>query len=524
MFSEHANNLEKKDTLNESILELEAYIKDFWRFLPLPVYYFNPMHIALDATRAAEDFSGYSEAEIIGRDLSKIFAESEQTISSFKKEILEGKHTLKKKMIFLTKDKRRVPVNVFVSPRESLNGEFIGYFLAVFDISAFEKFQKELEEKISKRTKELEESRTALMNILEDVEESRREAEEERDKTVAIVANLTDGLFFFDKNDILAFINPQAEKIFNVKKEQLIGKDFLEIISRQELKPLLDALGQKIKKVFRKEITINENLTLELTTVFVSRKGEKIGSLLILHDVSREKLVERMKTEFVSIAAHQLRTPLSAIKWTLKMFLDGDLGELTKEQKEFAEKSYISNERMINLVNDLLDVSRIEEGRYLYKLTPARMERIIQAIINSLSRVAKRKGIVIDFVKKQKSFPQVKVDAEKIGLVIQNLIDNAVKYTPEKGKITVSLSKTGNNLKVEVADTGMGIPKDQQGRIFSKFFRGANALKTETVGSGLGLFIVKNIVEAHKGKIWFESEEGKGTTFFFTIPINPEKI
>ena len=309
-----------------------------------------------------------------------------------------------------------------------------------------------------------------------------------------------------------------------MKKEQLIGKDFLEIISRQELKPLLDALGQKIKKVFRKEITINENLTLELTTVFVSRKGEKIGSLLILHDVSREKLVERMKTEFVSIAAHQLRTPLSAIKWTLKMFLDGDLGELTKEQKEFAEKSYISNERMINLVNDLLDVSRIEEGRYLYKLTPARMERIIQAIINSLSRVAKRKGIVIDFVKKQKSFPQVKVDAEKIGLVIQNLIDNAVKYTPEKGKITVSLSKTGNNLKVEVADTGMGIPKDQQGRIFSKFFRGANALKTETVGSGLGLFIVKNIVEAHKGKIWFESEEGKGTTFFFTIPINPEKI
>lgn len=230
-----------------------------------------------------------------------------------------------------------------------------------------------------------------------------------------------------------------------------------------------------------------------------------------------------MKTEFVSIAAHQLRTPLSAIKWTLKMFLTGDLGKITKEQADFLEKAYQSNERMIGLINDLLNVTRIEEGRYLYKPIFVDFEDLVQSVIKPFKEEIKRKKIKFEFKKPSKKPPKVKVDKEKIALVIQNLIDNAIKYTLTGGKITVRLKYTKKQLEFSVQDTGIGISKDQQSRIFTKFFRGAKAIRMETEGSGLGLFIAKNIIEAHGGKIWFESEEGKGSTFSFSLPFKREK-
>ena len=252
------------------------------------------------------------------------------------------------------------------------------------------------------------------------------------------------------------------------------------------------------------------------------RAEEKTGTLVILHDITREKMVERMKTEFVSLAAHQLRTPLSAIKWTLRMLLDGDLGEITAEQRDFIEKTYSSNERMIALINDLLDVTRIEEGRYLYKPILTDFEPICQFVINSYQDEIKRKKLKLEFKKPEKKLPQVKVDVEKIRLVIQNLLDNAVRYTPAGGEIIISLAQAKKAIEFSIKDTGIGIPKDQQERVFSKFFRGTNVIRMETEGSGLGLYITKNIIEAHGGKIWFESGAGKGTTFYFSLPTKEE--
>jgi len=228
-----------------------------------------------------------------------------------------------------------------------------------------------------------------------------------------------------------------------------------------------------------------------------------------------------MKTEFVSIAAHQLRTPLSAIKWTLRMILDGDLGPLPKEQREFLEKTYQSNERMIRLINDLLNVTRIEEGRFLYQPEKKDIIEIAKKIIDPLKVIAERKGLQFIFKKPSQKIPQPKVDAEKISLVFQNLIDNAISYTNPGGKVEVSIKylKDKKEILVSTKDTGIGIPKDQHQRVFSRFFRGSNAIRAETEGTGLGLFIAKNIVEAHGGKIWFESEENKGTTFYFTLPV-----
>jgi PAS domain S-box-containing protein len=386
-----------------------------------------------------------------------------------------------------------------------------------------------LEEKVRERTKdlkkktdELEESKSALLNILEDVEQARAEAEEERNKTLSVISNLADGLLFFDQENRLALVNPQAEDFFDVKSRDIVTRPILELSAFPTIEPIVRLVGGEIKGVFRKEIQIREDLILEVSTIPIMREEEKLGTLIILHDVTREKMIERMKTEFVGVTAHQLRTPLSAIKWTLRMLLDGDLGKITEEQRAFIEKTYSSNERMIILINDLLNVTRIEEGRYLYKPTLIDIEQIVQSVINSYKEEIKRKRFKFEFEKPKEKLPKVKVDVEKIKLAITNLIDNALRYSLPGGKVTVSLKYVKNEIEFSVKDTGVGISMDQQERIFTKFFRGANAIKMATEGSGLGLFIVKNIIDAHGGKIWFESEEGKGTTFYFSLPVKEE--
>jgi len=396
-----------------------------------------------------------------------------------------------------------------------------------------ENFKNQLEQKVKERTKEveekakeLEESRTALMNMLEDVEEARKTSEEEKNKTLTIISNLTDGLLVFDKNNNLSLINPQAGILLNVKPEEITGNPISELGKFLNLQPLVNLLGKEIKGVFRKELKIKEDITLEISTIPMMSGDQELGTLVILHDITREKMVERIKTEFVSLAAHQLRTPLSAIKWTLDMLLNGDLGEITVEQKDFIGKTYQSNERMINLINDLLDVTRIEEGKYLYRPTLTDLGTIVQFVMNSCKEEVQRKKLNLEFKKPIPKLPKIILDVEKIRLVVQNLLENAIKYTPSGGKITVSLKhlKDKKEAELQVQDTGVGIPKDQQERVFTKFFRAANVMRLDTGGSGLGLFISKNIVEAHGGRIRFESEEGKGTTFYLSLPIKEEFV
>jgi len=372
--------------------------------------------------------------------------------------------------------------------------------------------------------KEFKQSRAALLNILEDSEQARKEAEAEKNKTAAIITNFSDGLLFFDNNNKLSLINPQAETFFDVKSRDVVGRTMGELATFPTIMPVVQCLVEPTKEIFRQELSLKipKQMTIEINTVSVVQDKQKTGTLVILHDITREKMVERMKTEFVSLSAHQLRTPLSAIKWTLRMLLDGDLGEITKEQREFIEKTYQSNERMISLINELLDITRIEEGRYLYKPIFTDFEPIIQFVVNSYREEIERKKINFEIQKPKEKLPRLVVDVEKMRLAIQNLLDNAIRYTPPGGQIIISFKKKEKEIEFLVKDTGIGIPKDQQARVFTKFFRGGNVIRMETEGSGLGLFIAKNIVEAHGGKIWFESKEGEGTTFYFSIPIRRE--
>ncbi|MDD5752842.1 MAG: ATP-binding protein [Candidatus Pacebacteria bacterium] len=375
-----------------------------------------------------------------------------------------------------------------------------------------------LNQEIEKKEKELRKIRLAFLNILEDTQDAKDWAVEEKNKTMAVINNFTDGLLVIDHENKIELVSPTIEKLFKEKKENILGKSIFKInLKKIKLKPLVEILKKK-KEVYRKEIELGEGILLEMTTAYFDF-GKKKGILVVLHDVSKDKIIERMKKEFVSIAAHQLRTPLSAIKWSLRMILDGDVGSINEDQKDLLEKTYTSNERMIGLINDLLNVTRIEEGKFLYKPEKMQMEGIVVNVIQDNEDVIKMKNIGVKFEKSKKLLPPVVIDEEKMSLAIHNLLDNALKYTPEKGKIVISLEEKDNEIIFKIKDTGVGIPEDQKERIFTKFFRGSNVIKMETEGSGLGLYTTKNIIDSHKGKIWFESEENKGTTFYFSIPV-----
>lgn len=254
--------------------------------------------------------------------------------------------------------------------------------------------------------------------------------------------------------------------------------------------------------------------------------GESFNKMIdqLKEQREREKTITQMKSEFISIAAHQLRTPLSAIKWTLKMMMDEDIGRITREQKDFLQQGYETNEHMIRLVNDLLDVTRIEEGRFGYNFSYASLDDLARDVVKSFSATAQKKNVLLGFIEPKEKFPKVKIDPEKIKLAMENLLDNAVNYTPAGGKVTVSIEKERDFIKIAVKDTGIGIPAHQKDRLFTKFFRGDNVIRMQTEGSGLGLFIAKNIIKRHGGKIWADSEQGKGSVFCFTVPIEEKLI
>lgn len=368
----------------------------------------------------------------------------------------------------------------------------------------------------------LQETRAALLNMLEDTEEARREAEEGKKRTELIIKNLSDGLLVFSADLTLQVMNPYAEHLFATEQEELLQKSLQELKRVPVFKQLAELLEKEKDQIFRKELTIKEQSVVEVTSTVFQLGQEEPGVMVALHDITREREIERMKTEFVSLAAHQLRTPLAAIKWSTQMLLDGDAGKLSRGQEELLQKSILSTERMIRLINDLLNVARIEEGRYLYQPTFEKIDDIVKSMVKSYQDTAKQKKIDLELKSPKLETPRVLVDEEKIRLVIQNLLENALHYTLTGGKVTASISHDAKEVRISVADTGIGIPKKQQDRVFEKFFRATNARKVDTDGSGLGLYLVHNIVQAHGGKAWFESKEGKGTTLTFSLPFKKE--
>jgi signal transduction histidine kinase len=354
---------------------------------------------------------------------------------------------------------------------------------------------------------------------------------EERNKVSAIVSNFTDPIIFLDKDFHISLFNQAARTILGFEdkmmgeqisdRKQLSMDNFKRLISFElSAKPTGDSStdGFPVEEVVLKKSGEEKIYKVLTASVFNEDKTISYGFIKIFYDLTREKTIDRLKSEFISIAAHQLRTPLTSIKWVIKMALDGDAGSLSDEQKELLSKGYESNERVIKLVNDLLNVSRIEEGRFGYAFDKNDFQEVINTVIENVEGVVAKKHIELA-INKPAKLPKIYLDKNKMVMVMQNILDNAIKYSPEYSKINVNIEKTDKFLKVAVIDCGMGIPAKDRDKLFSKFFRASNVAQAEIDGTGLGLFIVKNIIERHGGIISLKSEEGRGTEVSFVIPL-----
>jgi signal transduction histidine kinase len=228
--------------------------------------------------------------------------------------------------------------------------------------------------------------------------------------------------------------------------------------------------------------------------------------------------LDEAKDEFISMASHQLRTPLTSIKGYVSMLMDGDVGEVSKEQKHLLEEAFMSSERMVRLIGDFLNVSRLQTGKFVIDKHPVDLGKIVGDEVESLKTNAEVRGLKFMF-KKSKNIPKLNLDESKIQQVIMNFCDNAIFYSKDNSKIVVELAVVDNYVQFTVKDSGIGVPATEQDQLFTKFFRATNARKQRPDGTGVGLFLAKKVIDAHDGKIVFESQEGKGSTFGFRLPI-----
>ena len=375
--------------------------------------------------------------------------------------------------------------------------------------------------------KDLTDERTVQMEL----RAQNRQLAEAKARNEATLGSIGDGVVVIsDKGEVL-FVNDSALSMLMGNKEEIVGKHLLSaILAVDQMKnpisldkhPVQQALSTG-KKVISREIYFLKKdetiLPVALTTSPIFLQGVLIGGVLVFRDITKEKEVDRMKTEFISLASHQLRTPLSAMKWFSEMLLSGDSGEITAEQKEMVSNIYWSNERMIDLVNSLLNISRIESGRIIVDPRPTNLKKLIDEVLLELTPKINNKKHKIA-VSVGADLPEINVDPKLIRHVYMNLMTNAIKYTHENGEIQILVSKVGEEIISQISDNGYGIPKEQQDKIFQKFFRADNVVKIETDGSGLGLYLTEAIVKSSGGKIWFESEANKGTTFWFSLPVS----
>jgi len=257
-----------------------------------------------------------------------------------------------------------------------------------------------------------------------------------------------------------------------------------------------------------------------LVAVWVLLISAVLFTMAVIITNSFERLAEanRMKSEFISIVSHQLRSPLSNLRWTIELLMSGRLGRIEEKQTEYFKILKENSNRMMELIKDLLIVSRIETAKLPTKKIEFSLEDLVEDLIKEFTPLAQASNVKVKFGS-QSDLPKIFADYSQIRLVIENFLDNAIHYIKESGLVEIKIEKRNQNLYFEIKDDGVGIPREDQRYIFQKFFRAENILKYQTQGSGLGLYISKAVVERSGGKIGFSSQEGVGSTFWFTLPI-----
>jgi len=373
---------------------------------------------------------------------------------------------------------------------------------------------------------------TCIMSCITDITDRKKVQTliiDTKTRNEAILNSIGDAVFACDKEGKILLFNPVAEELTGVPAKEAIGLHYTQVI-----KAVSEITGQPCCDIVTEAIKSDKVVKMSSHALLVNKDGSKIpisdsaapiknisgeiiGCVVVFHDVTEERQIDKTKSEFVSLASHQLRTPLSTINWYLEMLMSSELGSLTPKQQQYSHEIYNASKRMVNLVNALLNVSRLELGTFTTEPTVINIRNLVKTCLKEFNKDISEKKLTVSQNFNIKSF-SIKSDIKFLTIIIQNLLSNSIKYTNKGGKIVLSISKDKNNILIKVSDNGIGIPQDQQKKIFTKLFRADNARIMDPDGSGLGLYIVKEIVNNIGGKIWFKSKEGKGTTFYIDYP------
>lgn len=360
----------------------------------------------------------------------------------------------------------------------------------------------------------------------------------EREELRNVVLTLEDATIIYDREFKVLFFNPAAENLFDIKTDEIMG----QIVRTQDVeKPGRQRLAQVIFPSLAPSITSRskagvypqvvdlsfESPDMELrviTNMISDAKGDILGFMKVINDRTREQFLLRSKSEFVTVASHQLRGPVTSINWALESLArDQDLSE---ESQALVENALKGGQQLLKIIEDLINIAKIEEGRFGYTFEPTDIAYFINNILTQVMPQARRASIKVYFDQPKDPLPSVLINQEKMTMVFYNFLDNAIRYNVQNGEVVVKVEpvKDESFIQVSIHDTGIGIPPEQINNIFGKFFRAENAVKFQTEGSGLGLYINKNIILAHGGKLWAESEMNRGTTFYFTLPTSMDVI
>ena len=345
---------------------------------------------------------------------------------------------------------------------------------------------------------------------------------QEEKKMTAIVNSIAEGLILVNSDNRVLHINPAAERLLGLSEDS-INKDITELIQNDELIQIEQTPSKNEEANFVSEITLihhDEKLVLRtIASPFLDENGQTLGTVYLFDDITREKEIDQMKSDFISLVSHELRTPLTSIIGFVSFILDGKAGAINDRQRNSLARVQRQSKRLAALINDLLDISRIESGRIQMEQEPISLLEIVTQRIEEIRPQADEKSIRLDLTAPE-SVPTIFGDEARMGQVFTNLIGNAIKFTPNNGEVSIRVRVDGSLLHVEVIDTGPGIPAEERQKVFDKFYQLSDISTRQQGGSGLGLSITKSIVEAHGGKLWIDDgNQGKGSNFQFVLPL-----
>ncbi|MFA5881871.1 MAG: phosphate regulon sensor histidine kinase PhoR [Eubacteriales bacterium] len=356
-----------------------------------------------------------------------------------------------------------------------------------------------------------------LNYMAERLRDNIRQITEERNKVEAILASMSDGVIAVDCNGNILLINPAAERMFNIKYENSMGKGVIEVIRNYDLEKLLQTALMSEESITREvQIFIPDPKSFRISTAPLMSETGVVGVVAVLRDITAFREVERMKTDFVANVSHELRTPLTSIKGFVETLMDGAM-EDPKTAAHFLEIINDETDRLNRLISDLLSLSRVEAKQGQIRKAALNLDKLIINTVSILSPQASEKNQILN-VDIKTPLPVISADEDMIGQLLINLVDNAIKYTADGGRIDIRAERWNDSVKIAVSDTGIGIPRDSIPRLFERFYRVDKARSREMGGTGLGLAIVKHILEVHSGRIEVDSIVGQGSTFTVYLP------